>query len=72
MYEETDHGRDALEQLSWRRVFGVAHEASVLRSLFEDIADWFQMGNPVGAGECHAVVYPGRSVDRAKLLLRNL
>jgi hypothetical protein len=40
--------------------------------LFEDVADFFGVANPLGQGEPASLTYPERKVDRSTLLLRNL
>jgi hypothetical protein len=71
-YEETFHGRAALEELRWKHVLRVPHETCIARSLFEDLAEWFDIDNPAGEGSCHENLFPGRRVDRSTLLLRNI
>jgi hypothetical protein len=71
-YEETDHGKNALLSLGWSDIPSVADEVAVIRALFEDIAAWFGVPNPLGVGDLHAELYPGRSIARAGLLLRNM
>jgi hypothetical protein len=71
-YEETKHGRDALEMLRWRQVPKDPTHTPVIRALLEDLADWFGVPNPLGTGSCHPDLYPPKSINRANLLLRNL
>jgi hypothetical protein len=71
-YEETHHGKRALTDLRWAQVPKASMEAPVIRSLFEDIADWFGAPNPLGNGALHPDLYPPKSVNRVNLLLRNL
>jgi hypothetical protein len=71
-YEETRHGKAALAGLLWEQVPKSEADTSVIRSLFEDISDWFGVSSPLGAGSLHTDLYPRRSVNRANLLLRNL
>lgn len=71
-YEETTHGKTALAGLCWNQVPKSSTEAPVIRSLFEDISDWFCVSNPLGVGSHHTDLYPQRSVNRASLLLRNM
>ncbi|MEO5726133.1 MAG: hypothetical protein ABI134_27410 [Byssovorax sp.] len=71
-YEETDHGKRALQGLAWAGVPKLPEEAPILRSLFEDLADWFGVASPLGPGATDPRFCPLRSVNRASLLLRNL
>ncbi|MCP4123949.1 MAG: hypothetical protein GY751_19550 [Bacteroidetes bacterium] len=72
LYEETNQGRKALEDIAWVQVPKCQSDAPFIRSLFEDIADWFGIQNPLGAGETNPYFYPARAVNRAALLLRNM
>jgi hypothetical protein len=71
-YDETTYGKNALERLSWRQVPKCLDDTPFIRVLFEDIADWFGIPNPLGNGETNPNFYPPRSVNRANLLLRNM
>ncbi|TQF14694.1 hypothetical protein FJV41_17355 [Myxococcus llanfairpwllgwyngyllgogerychwyrndrobwllllantysiliogogogochensis] len=71
-YEETDHGKRALTDLRWLQVPKASVDAPVIRSLLEDISDWFGDPNPLGNGALHPDLYPPKSVNRGNLLLRNL
>jgi hypothetical protein len=72
-YEETTQGKRALMALRWLMVPKSQTHIPIIRSLFEDIADWFKLhGNPLGNGPCHPDLYPSKSVNRANLLLRNM
>ncbi len=71
-YEETSHGKQALLGLDWASVPKLPAETPVLRSLVEDLAEWFGIPNPLGTGALHPAFYPLTSVNRATLLLRNL
>ncbi len=70
-YEETRHGKKALASLDWLHVPKESTDIPVLRSLFEDLADWFGVQNPI-LGSTHPAFYPVRQVNRSTLLLRNL
>jgi len=72
LYDETRQGRDALAGLDWQQVPKQAEDTPLARSLFEDLADWFQVPNPLSLGSPHPDFYPTRSARRATLLLRNL
>ncbi|HIE00018.1 MAG TPA: hypothetical protein EYP59_06975 [Thiotrichaceae bacterium] len=71
-YDETTNGKKALEWIAWRKVPKYADDTPFIRSLFEDIADWFGIPNPLGKGETNPNFYPPKSVNRANLLLRNM
>lgn len=70
-YDETDQGRRALLNLQWTSAAAQPTSISLLRALFEDISDWFGVQNPLGAGTVAAAFYPGKTVIRQGLLLRN-
>lgn len=71
-YEETHHGRNALIALDWEQVPKQASDAPILRALFEDLADWFNIKNPLGSGCPSPYFYPSKLVHRDSLLLRNM
>jgi len=71
-YDETRQGRDALAGLGWQQVPKCPGDVPFVRSLFEDIADWFGVPNPLVSGTTHPRFYPVRSARRATLLLRNM
>jgi hypothetical protein len=71
-YEETTHGKRALMGLDWCKVPKESDHTPIIRSLLEDIADWFGEANPLGTGPCHPDFYPLSSVVRENLLLRNM
>ncbi len=71
-YEETKHGKRALQGLDWAHVPKLPAETPVIRSLFEDLAYWFGVTSPLGIGPSDPRFYPLKTVDRASLLLRNL
>ena len=74
-YEETTCGKKALEEIAWKQVPKCKSDISFLRSLFEDIADWFEIRNPLNTlykGVTSPYFYPAKSVKRATLLLRNM
>jgi hypothetical protein len=71
-YEETKKGKDALTVLKWIQVPKYPSDIPLGRSLFEDIADWFGIPNPLGQGTTDQHFYPPKSVKRANLLLRNM
>jgi len=72
LYEETRQGRDALAGLEWIQIPKVAEDMPLARSLFEDLADRFQVPNPLGPGITDVCFYPARSVRRENLTLRNM
>ncbi|MDD5036811.1 MAG: hypothetical protein PHE55_18945 [Methylococcaceae bacterium] len=71
IYEETKHGKDALLTLDWRQVPKVRTDIPIIGSLFEDIAEWFDIPNPIQC-QTHPTFYAAGTMDQAKLLLRNL
>lgn len=71
-YDEVLHGRPALQRLAWKQVPKASTDCAIARCLFEDLADWFGVSNPLGAGDLQPCLYPTRTIDRSKLLLRNL
>ncbi|KPA13023.1 hypothetical protein MHK_006742 [Candidatus Magnetomorum sp. HK-1] len=71
-YDETDQGRKALETLAWNTVPKVQTDAPFIRSLFEDISEWYGISNPIGIGKTNDIVYPDKSIKRETLLLRNV
>jgi hypothetical protein len=56
----------------WAGVPKFSTETPMIRALFEDIAAWFGVSNPLGAGASHPEFYPAEGIDPATLLLRNL
>lgn len=71
-YDETSYGKTALKAIAWPQVPKCQSDTSFIRSLFEDIADWFGIPNPLGPGTTNRYFYPLKSVTRADLLLRNM
>lgn len=71
-YDETDFGRRALINLDWKAVPNYPTDFPIARSLFEDIALWFDVQNPVGNGNVHSAFYPAATIRRETLLLRNM
>lgn len=73
-YDETIEGRRAIEEIAWKQVPKRKSDTLFLRSLFEDIADWFgfDIPNPLGRGDTCLHFYPAKSVHRDNLLLRNM
>jgi hypothetical protein len=72
IYNETKQGREALEKLSWQIVPKCNQDTRCIRALFQDLADWFGIPNPIGVGEVHPAFYPDTHADPATLLLRNM
>ncbi|RIZ69583.1 MAG: hypothetical protein D0528_03725 [Methylococcales bacterium] len=70
-YEETKGGKDALIALDWSVVPKCQLDIPIIRSLFEDISEWFGIESPI-IGDTHPGFYPATSVNRANLLLRNM
>ncbi len=72
VYEETEQGKRALLELRWRQVPKSPAETSMLRCLLEDIATWFGVPNPLGAGgSLFPGLYPARNVRDEERILRN-
>ncbi|MFO8070612.1 MAG: hypothetical protein R6V85_01945 [Polyangia bacterium] len=71
-YRETEQGSAALAGLDWPRVPPCEKSVRFLRSFFQDLADFFEVPNPLGRGETSALTYPDRSRNRDELLLRNM
>ena len=72
IYDEKIHGEPALQSLAWKQVPKANTDCPIARCLFEDLADWFGVPNPIGKGTMQQCLYPLPSIDRSKLLLRNL
>jgi hypothetical protein len=70
-YKESKNGKHALQELNWKEVTKTQTHTIFIRSLFEDIAAWFDVQNPF-TGETSPYFYPDKSVKRANLLLRNM
>lgn len=70
-YEETTHGNKALQSLDWKQVPKNSQDIPIIRSLFEDISDWFGINNPIGSGVFDPCFHPGHPKRRG-LLLRNM
>lgn len=70
-YTETFHGKQALMELNWFQVPKCQHDIPIFGSLFEDVANWFNMANPIN-GATHPDFYPEKTVNRNSLLLRNM
>lgn len=70
IYEETSaSAQKALALVDWQLNAGA--DAQFARSLFEDLADWFQVPSPMGAGTCAPSTWPGPRTRPGTLLLRN-
>jgi len=72
IYNETEHGKRALEKIAWNNVPKIKSDTPFIRSLFEDIADWFGLQNPIGNGLTNIYVYPDKSLNSKDLILRNM
>jgi hypothetical protein len=68
-YRETRDGVHALEQLAWSRLSDDDQTLGFARALFEDLADAFELENPLGDGALASTTHPR---DRRELTLRNL
>lgn len=73
-YEETNHGKRALKSLRWNEMAVAAStDVPIIRSLFQDLADWFGVQNPLGAAAAPDYnFYPAPNINRSRLLLRNM
>ncbi|MDD2725214.1 MAG: hypothetical protein PHH59_14495 [Methylovulum sp.] len=70
-YSETTHGSQALSGLNWPQVPKCQRDIPIFGSLFEDVANWFNIPNPISSAT-HPDFYPARTVNRNNLLLRNM
>lgn len=71
-YAETTDGVAALSTLDWPHVPADTAASPFIRALFEDLAEWFGVDNPLGHGACAPETSPVHLKDRRGLLLRNL
>lgn len=71
-YAERSDGIAALAQLDWPRVPAHSTATPFIRALFEDLAEWFGVDNPLGHGACAPETSPVHLKDRRNLVLRNL
>ena len=72
-YGEVDQGATWLQALNWNTVGQSGNDcAPCARALFQDLADWFGVANPLGSGSTHPSFYPARNVRLDQFLLRNM
>ncbi len=71
-YDEVLGGVAAFESLDWPSVPAHPHAIAFATSMFEDIADFFGVPNPLRSEHPSPLTYPRRDVRRATLLLRNM
>lgn len=71
-YGETSQGRDALAELGWPSLPADELALAFARALFEDIADFCGIDNPMGPGQLASATYPAKTTRVSQLLLRNL
>lgn len=71
-YDETRHGVKALNTINWQQTVKKPTDAAILCALFQDLADWFGVTNPLGTCSPSPHFYPTVSTVRANMLLRNL
>jgi hypothetical protein len=71
-YDEVIGGKAAFAELVWQRAAVDRESISLMSSMFEDLADFFGILNPLGDRRPSPLTYPERQVDRAALPLRNL
>jgi hypothetical protein len=72
IYQETVHGSMALAELTWTSLASDSTALAFARALFQDLADAFEVDNPMGPGELAPSTFPTKAIDRAGLVLRNL
>jgi hypothetical protein len=72
MYEETRDGKAALAGIAWEKVLSDHQNTLILRSLFKDIAEWFDSANPIAVGATHPSLFPAPGSKPDDRLLRNL
>ena len=70
-YDEVSYGKYALKKLRWRQITACSNDMPIVRALFQDISDWFSIQNPL-EGNTDPNFYPGTTVRRENLLLRNM
>lgn len=68
-YNEVHDGARALESLAWPELSDNPDTLTFARALFEDLAEAFDVPNPLGEGALASATHP---VDRRDLVLRNL
>lgn len=71
-YGETSQGCDALAELAWPSLPADELALAFARALFEDIADFCGIDNPMGPGQLASATYPAKTTRVSQLLLRNL
>jgi hypothetical protein len=72
VYDEVSDGKRALRTLDWPSAGRDPSWAPFARSLFQDLADWFDVACPLAVGATSPSTYPGPRVRRDTLCLRNL
>ena len=68
-YRETHDGARALESLAWPELSDNPNALAFARALFEDLAEAFEVPNPLGEGALASATHP---TDRRNLVLRNI
>lgn len=71
-YDEVPDGARAFSALAWPTVPHDASATSFARALFEDLALFFGVTNPLGPGVTASLTWPTKTIDRRALLLRNM
>ncbi len=72
-YDEVDQGATWLQELNWNTIGQSGNDCvPCARALFQDLADWFGVANPLGSGSTHPSFYPALNVRPDQLLLRNM
>lgn len=69
-YKETLHGKKALEQLPWNTIPKCPQDIRCIRALFQDLANWFAISNPIGNGDMHPAF--SNFADNDQKTLRNM
>lgn len=72
IYDEVPDGAEAFAALSWRSLPPDACSLAFARALFEDLALFFGVANPLGPGEACPLTWPDKRTNRRTLLLRNM
>jgi hypothetical protein len=70
-YDEVEVGATTLGAIAWAAVPKVADDFRFARCLFQDLADWFGVANPVMPGRLDPAFYP-QNPQSETLILRNM
>ena len=69
-YLETTQGKKALEELRWDNIPKCDQDTRCIRGLFQDLANWFAISNPIGNGDMHPAF--SNFADNDQKTLRNM